>query len=73
MTRFLAIATILSGVVLAACGGPCDDLADKTCAVASESSDECKAIRARAEEASAEDRRSCEVALELVESLEKQQ
>ena len=62
---------ILAACLLGSCASPCEKLAEVACETAGESSEECRALREGAKRASAEDKRACEVALELVESLEK--
>ena len=69
--RRLNLLFALSLLGLGACAHPCDTLADKACKTAGESSQECKQIRERADHPSPDDRRACEVALDLVGELEK--
>ena len=64
----LALAT-----TMAACGNPCSEIAETACATAGKDSDECTRLTRLAAHPSAEDRRACKVALNLVESLEKVQ
>lgn len=63
----------LSSTMLAACGNPCTKIAESACAVAGTESEECTRLQKLATTASAEEIRACEVALNLVESLEKVQ
>ena len=62
-----------SAWTIAACANPCVQIAEVTCATAGADSDECARIEQLAAHASADDRRACEVAVNLVESLEKVQ
>ena len=56
---------------LLGCSGPCDRLAESACEHAGEDSEHCAWIQERASRASPEDRRACQVALDLVTELEK--
>ena len=71
--RWLMRLALASTLALSACSNPCATVADKACANAGEASEECTRLRKVASRASTEERRSCEVALNLVESLEKVQ
>lgn len=66
-----ALVTVLSLAGAGGCSSPCQDIAEIACRTAGEGSAECKAVRDKAARATSEDREACEVALELVESLEK--
>lgn len=70
---WLVLISLAMGLTLGACSNPCATVADKACASAGEASEECTRLRTVASRASTEERRSCEVALNLVESLEKVQ
>ena len=72
--RQLTLTMIATSVLtISACGNPCVEIAEVTCATAGADSDECARIEKLAAHASADDRRACEVAVNLVESLEKVQ
>ncbi len=74
LTRSLIrLALVASATTLVGCSNPCEQLSDVACEAAGESSVECKNVRERADKASSADKRSCRVALELVESLSKAQ
>ena len=55
------------------CSNPCAAIAETACKTAGAESEECQHLEMLASNASSEDRRACQVALELVESLEKVQ
>jgi hypothetical protein len=64
---------LLSVVVAAAaaCHKPCDELAERTCAVSGEPSSACSGLRDKASKAGQSDQEACGVALELVEILDR--
>ena len=72
-TRWLAGLTLMMALMVSGCSNPCATIADKACANAGAESSECTRLQKVAARASTEERRSCEVALNLVESLEKVQ
>lgn len=61
---------LLAGLLLGACGNPCQQVADRACRLAGDDSEECQQARQRAKSATSRERRHCEVALELVRTLE---
>jgi len=73
MTLRSLLMTLLVTLPMVACANPCADIAETACATAGVESDECQRLTKLASHASTEDRRACEVALSLVESLEKVQ
>ena len=72
-TRWLATLALMTAIMTSGCSNPCATIADKACETAGDESEECTRLRQVADRASTEERRSCEVALNLVESLEKVQ
>jgi hypothetical protein len=70
--RVLLGVLLLSFSATAACSNSCEELAEKTCIETGENSDECGKARQRAGDVSASIKESCDRALELVESMEKQ-
>ena len=64
---------LLASMLMGACSNPCAEIAKTACANAGTESEECKRLEKLASHASTQDRRACEVALNLVESLEKVQ
>jgi hypothetical protein len=73
MTKRWLLTVFTASVLTGACANPCAVIADKACATAGAESEECTRLQTMATRASTEERRSCEVALNLVESLEKVQ
>lgn len=73
MTKRWLFTVFAASVLTGACANPCEVIAEKACATAGAESEECTRLQAIASRASTEERRSCEVALNLVESLEKVQ
>ena len=71
--RLMWGAAVVAAFALVGCANPCATIADKACASAGAESEECTRLQTIAARASTEERRSCEVALNLVESLEKVQ
>ena len=71
--RRLLFTLLTTAPLLTGCANPCATIAEKACATAGTDSEECTRLEAMAEHASTEERRSCKVALNLVESLEKVQ
>ncbi len=71
MRNLLATVWLAAAILSGGCGSPCDDLANVACEAAGSESPECTKVREKAAKASSEDQRACEVALGLVESLEK--
>ena len=72
-THRLILVPLLASTLMVACGNPCTEIAVSACATAGSDSEECQRLEKLAARASAEDRRACEVALNLVDSLEKVQ
>lgn len=64
LLAILAVTVLLPA--LPACSDDCQELATMACQKAGEGSEDCKKIRARAENASPDDRRACKTALTLV-------
>lgn len=64
---------LLATLLMGACSNPCAEIAETACANAGAQSEECKRLEQLASHASTEERRACEVARNLVESLEKVQ
>lgn len=71
LSLLVAALILWAAAALTACGSSCDDLADVACEAAGAESEECVQVRDKASKASSDDQRACEVALALVESLEK--
>ena len=71
--RVLFFTLLMTAPWMAGCANPCATIAEKACATAGQDSEECTRLQAMAARASTEERRSCEVALNLVDSLEKVQ
>ncbi len=67
---FIALLPIL--LLSTGCASSCDELAEVTCREAGVDSEECKNAKERASQASAPEKESCDTALDLVKSLEKQ-
>ncbi len=72
-SRHFLFTTLLAFSLMSACGNPCTDIAESACAIAGAESEECTRLQKLAARASSEDLRACEVALNLVDSLEKVQ
>ncbi|MGB0590098.1 MAG: hypothetical protein ACPGU1_10505 [Myxococcota bacterium] len=73
MTKRWLFMVLTASVLAGGCANPCAVIAEKACATAGSESEECTRLQTMASRASTEERRSCEVALNLVESLEKVQ
>lgn len=71
MLRVVALSIVALTFAFAACGNPCNELADLTCEAAGEQSLDCDQIRKKAEEATDEDKRACEIGLKLVKDLDR--
>jgi hypothetical protein len=71
MRHLLRITGLLLACAIGACAAPCDAIADRGCAAAGAESDECKQLQETAARASNEDERACEVALRLVETVDR--
>ncbi|MCB9727506.1 MAG: hypothetical protein H6744_02300 [Deltaproteobacteria bacterium] len=71
MRHLLRAAALVLVCVAGACSSPCDAIAERGCAAAGADSDECKQLRETATRASSEDERACEVALRLVETVDR--
>lgn len=69
--RCLAIALSTSFVL--ACSNPCEDVAELTCASLGVETSECTEARAKASKADSVDKHYCDVALELVDRLERRE
>jgi hypothetical protein len=68
MIKRLLIALCLAPTFVA-CSDACEDLAADTCKRLGENTDECRKVKARAESASADDRRVCSQALAVTRRL----
>lgn len=73
MNKRWLLTVFATSALIGGCANPCAVIADKSCATAGAESEECVRLQTMAGHASTEERRSCEVALNLVESLEKVQ
>lgn len=71
MRRGLLALLLVAALMCGGCGSSCDELARVACEAAGAESSECTKVREKAAKASSEDQRACEVALSLIESLEK--
>lgn len=69
MLKRLILALATAPLLMTGCSDACEELAADTCKRLGENTDECRRIKARAESASADDRRVCSQALAVTRRL----